>query len=624
MPINRSIRELPMRPGILEARISGKNFTRDKINEIVNKMMNRYSHKRFQVILPYESWKPGNWFSQGMSVSLFTLFDHYDDSQMPDGGDPETYEEFIVYISNPLPPVGGCTSEDNHNDCLYRCLLIVYGTRSRLPPSIKTPELLKKNLNLQRDDPIPINGIIIVEELAGTITINVSGDYTYKSKRKCKRVINLILTNGHYSIAKNPDRKRLTAWYSVPKVPLIYEKDGVKNIVTFYDGIKYWKGTVAELRKLKSNRWSGKWCFINKNKTKTLEETFIQFNEECNSLLEKSKKIGLPIDLKLCCGSYKIAALWLFERLSQGVPANEQLDPIEAQWLLNAMKGGIIWANNNWKGYGRQYDYTSLYPYLLTKYFFPIGKGEFKTLQSIYYENRGQKFIYYGLYHAEVEYQEGMTKLFRYNSTNIYTHHDLTRATELGLNITYSKTVPNALIYESKKNYPGSVMFGAYVEMLFNIKLEKGPAGIAAKRILNMLWGALCEKMKTFYEIGNNTKWTIDNRFEVKEGESINHVIPMGKDNWTVQCSRPDNLFKGEYPRVAPFLLAIGRKMISETIQPYKDCLKRVHTDGFILEETIHEKLIQITDNAHITMGLLKFEKEGICHVKNANQVKWN
>src|SRR6266496_2396785 len=57
MPINRSIRELPMRPGILEARISGKSFTRNKINEIVNKMMNRYPQKRFQVILPYESWK---------------------------------------------------------------------------------------------------------------------------------------------------------------------------------------------------------------------------------------------------------------------------------------------------------------------------------------------------------------------------------------------------------------------------------------------------------------------------------------------------------------------------------------------------------------------------------------
>jgi len=226
-----------------------------------------------------------------MPVSLFTLSDHYDDSQMPDGGDPETYEEFIVYITDPLPSVGGCTSEDNHNDCLYRCLLLVYGTRSRLPSSIKTPELLKQNLSLQRDNPVPINGIFNVEELAGTITINVSGDYTYKSKRKCKRVINLILTNGHYSIAKNPNRKKLTAWYSVPKIPLIYEKDGVKNTVTFYDGTNYWKGTIAELRKLKSNRWSGKWCLVNKNKTQSHEETLIQFNEECNSLLVKSKKI---------------------------------------------------------------------------------------------------------------------------------------------------------------------------------------------------------------------------------------------------------------------------------------------------------------------------------------------
>ena len=624
MPISRTIRELPTRPGIYEARISGANFTRDKINQITNSMMNRYSQKRFQVLLPYESWKPGNWTSTGMPISLFTLSDHYDDSQMPDGGDPETYEEFIVYITDPLPSVGGCTT-DNNNDCLYKCLYLAYGTRSCLPKDIKTPELLKKNLGLQRNDPISISLISYVEGLASTITINVSGDYIYKSKRKCKRTINLILTNGHYSIAKNPKRKKLTAWYSVPKVPLIYEKDGVKNTVTFYDGINYWKGTVAELRKLKTNRWSGKWCFIKKDKLKTYEETFLRFNEERDALLAESKKIGLPIDLRLCCGSYKIAALWLFERLSQGVLANEPLDPIEAQWLLNAMKGGIIWADNDWKGYGRQYDYTSLYPYLLMKHTFPIGKGEFKTVQSIYYENRGQRFIYYGLYHAEVEYKPEMTKLFRYNNTNIYTQHDLILAENLGLNISMSKRSPNALLYESKKNCQGSVIFGAYVEMLFNIKLVGGLAGIAAKRILNMLWGALCERKIIYYEIGNNTNWTMDSRFEIQEGESIGHVIPMGKENWTVQCFRSDILFKGEYPRIAPFLLAAGRKLVSETIQPYKDHLKRVHTDGFILEEQQDaHMMIQINDNAHKTLGQLKFEKEGICYVKNANKVKWN
>src|SRR5436189_2238415 len=119
MPIKRSIRELPTRPGFFEAKISGKNFTRDNISRITNSLMNRYSNKRFQVLLPYEKWKPGSWFSANAPISLFTLSDHYDDSQMLDDGDPETYEEFIVYITHPLAPVGGCT-DNNHNDCLYQ------------------------------------------------------------------------------------------------------------------------------------------------------------------------------------------------------------------------------------------------------------------------------------------------------------------------------------------------------------------------------------------------------------------------------------------------------------------------------------------------------------------------
>ena len=383
MPLNKSIRPLPTRPGIYEARYWGDNFTRDRINRIVGQLTNRYSHKRFQINLPYESWKPGNWFSSDAPVSMFTLDDHYDESQMPDGGDPETYNEFIVYITDPLPQVGGCTGNDK-NDCLYRCLYLAYGTRSRLPQNIKTPELLKEKLKLQRDDPVPINLMSRVEELAGTIAINVTGDYNYHSKRKCKRAINLILSNGHYSIAKNPNRKKLKAWYSVPKLPLVYEKHGVKNIVEFYDGNTHWSTSVAELKKLKTERWSGKWCFVKKDKKITLEEAYIRFNEERDCLLAKTKRIGLPIDLRMCCGSYKIAALWLFEKLSQGIQANEPLDPIEAKWISEVMKGGLIWADNGWKGYGRQYDYTSLYPFILTKYFFPVGKGEFRTVQDIY------------------------------------------------------------------------------------------------------------------------------------------------------------------------------------------------------------------------------------------------
>ena len=58
---------------------------------------------------------------------------------------------------------------------------------------------------------------------------------------------------------------------------------------------------------------------------------------------------------------------------------------------------------------------------------------------------------------------------------------------------------------------------------------------------------------------------------------------------------------------------------------PYIDKVKRIHTDGFILEEDIdNPPLINCPDNASKTLKALKFEKEGGCHVKNANQIIWS
>ena len=118
----------------------------------------------------------------------------------------------------------------------------------------------------------------------------------------------------------------------------------------------------------------------------------------------------------------------------------------------------------------------------------------------------------------------------------------------------------------------------------------------------------------------------MDNIFPISipDGMIINSINPLGNDNWHVYCSQPDDIFKGEYPRIALFLLAIGRKLISEMTFPYKNCLRRVHTDGFVLTESnSQDRLIKTTDNAHKTLGSLKFEKEGMCHIKNANQVIW-
>ena len=75
------------------------------------------------------------------------------------------------------------------------------------------------------------------------------------------------------------------------------------------------------------------------------------------------------------------------------------------------------------------------------------------------------------------------------------------------------------------------------------------------------------------------------------------------------------------YKDIAPFLLAQGRKIISQQLEPYKDKVRRIHTDGFILEED--PPLINCAKDASKTLKALKFEKEDKCYVKNANQVSW-
>jgi hypothetical protein len=178
---------------------------------------------------------------------------------------------------------------------------------------------------------------------------------------------------------------------------------------------------------------------------------------------------------------------------------------------------------------------------------------------------------------------------------------------------------PNALIYEKEARVPGNVIFGEYVNFLFRLKNIGGIIGRVAKRILNTLWGALCQRNKSYHDVYEADP------FDFPEGEILDSIIPVGDSQWVLQFSNPGKLFKGEYPRIAPFLLAQGRKIISEQIEPYKDKVRRVHTDGFILEESPeYQPLIKCIENASTTLKELKYEKEGRCHVKNANQVIWS
>ncbi|GBC15358.2 hypothetical protein GLOIN_2v1849173 [Rhizophagus irregularis DAOM 181602=DAOM 197198] len=434
MVYSEIVRALPTRPDIKELQYSGARFSRGAIAKLGQRLQSRYPTHKFQILLPYENWKPGGWTSGNQPASLFSLLDHYDEAQLPDDADPDYFERFIIYVRDAPPVAGGCNGE--LNDCLYECLKNIYGTFSKMPKSIEKPEYIKKALGLNRDAPIPVSCMDKVEQLAGSLAINIVGDIT---------------------------------------------------------------------------------------------------------------------------------------RISKRIPANDPLDPIEAEWLSDAMMGGLIWADNEWKGYGRQ----------RVGIIFSSDRIKGESIHSSTYNEQKK----------------------------------------LGLNIQLIQDgKPNALIYDREARIPGTVIFGEYVHFLFKIKNQGGIAGRVAKRVLNTLWGALCQRKRNYKTL------TADQTdpFTFPEGHTLDSIIPVGSDQWRFQFTNPGNPFKGEYPRIAPFLLARGRKITSEAIQPYKDKVRRIHTDGFILEEQPDSPaLFTCSENADTTLKTFKFETAGYCHVKNANKVIW-
>ncbi|GET51540.1 hypothetical protein GLOIN_2v1472929 [Rhizophagus irregularis DAOM 181602=DAOM 197198] len=463
MVYSEIVRALPTRPDIKELQYSGARFSRGVIARLGQRLQSRYPTHKFQILLPYENWKPGRWTSGNQPASLFSLLNHYDEAQLPDDADPDYFERFIIYVRD-------------------------------APPTIKKPEYIKKALGLNRDAPVPVSYMDKVEQLAGSLALNIVGDSTRISKSKSDRRATLILSEGHYSLALNPGRLH----------PI------------------------------------------------------------------KSLTVG---------------------QLQRRVPANDPLDPVEAEWISDAMMGGLIWADNEWKGYGRQYDMTSLYPSIQqSNANFPIRQGKFQILKD-------------------------------FNKRGVYTFIDLQRAKKLGLDIQLIQDgKPNALIYDREARIPGTVIFGEYVHFLFNIKNQGGVAGRVAKRVLNTLWGALCQRKRNYKTLTTDQT----DPFKFPEGHTLDSIVPVGFDQWRFQFTNPGSPFKGEYPRIAPFLLAHGQKTTSELLELYKDKVRRIHTDGFILEEQPSSPtLITCPENASKALKALKFETAGYCHVKNANKVIW-
>ncbi|CAB4432473.1 unnamed protein product [Rhizophagus irregularis] len=157
----------------------------------------------------------------------------------------------------------------------------------------------------------------------------------------------------------------------------------------------------------------------------------------------------------------------------------------------------------------------------------------------------------YGIYRVSIgshPADQKCTRTFRYNPAGYYTHYDIQMAIDLGLYIELSSESPNALIFEQNKLMSGHDIFHQWARYPTEIKHEGGQVGTVAKHMLvSLLWGRLY----------------------------------------------PDGQRPGPHRRMAPFISAKGRKILSEKIRPLGDCVKRIHTDGFIISGKATDQLIE-------------------------------
>lgn len=545
---------------VTEATYYGK-FTREKIKEIAQKSSDDLFQKGLVgkmgvcIKFPHIGWRSGALTNIGGDVDLYTGMDS---DYQPE--DPDFFASFKIYYTKfNKPKSGGCKSNSIHNDCLWYCLKCALG--DDIPFKINFPSKLKQLLKLERDDKVSIDLIPQLEDVV-KMKINVSGDHQYISLYDSIKSINLKLVNGHYTLDKTNKVKVSGIVYN-EKIPLIYVLNKDKQYETF-DGISHKTYDYDDefFKTNKINFFSSKYIMIqqHKNSKLSLEDEHKLFVTNANMLKKETK--GYINMFKT--GSYVNTGLDLFNRLNTTITPDEILQN-EAEWIMNSTMGAMIFSEK-YEGEAYSYDFCSMYPSSMRHelMYFPVKAGTFTIINE--FPERPK----YGIYRCIIDAKSN--RLFRENKKNYYTHIDIMTAKSLGLEIQLiNDGSANALLYERSDLCTGSQLFKEFVDYMFDLKQRNIPY---AKEIMNSLWGALSQ-------IDTIQLKTSDTICDIRDDREITEFKPANDTETFVKFYKYKKRYCTNFARIAPFILARGRFLVSKAMKPHIDNIIRCHTDGF-------------------------------------------
>jgi hypothetical protein len=516
---------------------------------------------------------PSHYYTSGITsikdghIKYFSM-DDYNNFDV----DPEEYESFII---NFIPKKQKSTKggKDEHNDCLFNCIKKIIQTgKDKI-----NPEELKEYLEIDRDELIDVSDMKRVEEYVNEklmtkegneYAIKISGDYYYDSKLKTNKIIDVILSNGHYKVNHKVISK-MSCYSHEERQLIVYDKQDNE----MYDGedfIEYDEDLLNESFHLpRSSKYifvSKSWiikCIMKDHKDIPIEDAWNKYYGEARGLRKLDSKFNLfKSNVQHC------ALNFFYDKVESIHP--ETITQDEIKFIEESSYGALTYWEE-FKGECKSIDINSCYPYVMHRnnHYFPIKQGELKTISE--FENE------YGLYRCKITNPKNKKlKLFQINKSNYYTHIDISMALDYGLSVELIQDdKPNFLYYSKDKLMNGAFLFKNYVEELYKLKSESQ----MAKLLLNILWGALCEKnTKEFYNNCHKELDLIDC--------DITDLHFTGTKFRVEIVNFGDNYYKTNYARIKPFVLSYGRNHCYKTFKEYDKDIIRVHTDGIYCQRS--------------------------------------
>jgi hypothetical protein len=537
----------------------------------------------------------------------------------------------------------------NHPECVYLAIVEVVG-RDR--PELRSQPVFHNAIGLHYNQPVPLSKMSLIEELLD-LQINLfhNGElirHSNKGALHADRTVNLAITNLAYSdeshvevIIKNSTLRFPNTWNLSYSKTKSYTLKGAESKRTkglcivqgeemcVYNHYKTKLGSSTKSAMIQDSKLlddkevrSQYWilpaykvrAFLRAPEDMELIPLFNLFEEERLKIQRETESLPEQKSIRrLLYTGYNIKHCAILSLLSHRLMLFSEIDPVEAFYINKCSSGGIMWSKP-YEGMVYEIDINSYYPYLMSHddVWLPRHPGKFYTVLEEYKEMPS-----YGIYRISIDKSEANDSVkFLRTTPGYYTYLDICNLLWCGCRVfPIIDGQPNAMCYDADALFTAKTLFGDYISTMYSLK-QKGCK--LAKPLMNVLWGALCEKDRHFEYSGGEGELIVG-----KDGFNVDFIQPVEKglsDYGTLKVSYTNRsrLYKHEYARIGPFLTAFARHWLFWVIHNHTDKIVRVHTDGVYTSEPLIDENVTIGDG----LGEWKYgDNNGkVCRITTTNR----